>query len=162
MSTRCQIRISAKDLMWDADGTKDEVFVYHHCDGYPSHMLPEILKGYQSAIAPKMCGASSYDKSWEAGRPGKAAAYIIAVDPGGFEPQSKQDQDFHGDIEYFYEVVASNPNRGASGPKVPRWSVSVYKTLTGFWDMPTPEFMELIAHGDIVSLAKRAKRLEKS
>ena len=164
MSTRCQVRVSAKGLIWDPEGENDEVWLYHHCDGYPSYMLPEILKGYKAAIAPKVYkhpkGETKVDKAWEAGRPGKAAAYIIATEPGGFEPQSKQDQDFHGDIEWFYEVICTNPNAGASGPRVPKWTVQVYTTMRGFWDNPKESYLKLRFQGDIVAIAKRAKELE--
>ena len=165
MSTRCQIRVSAKGLVWDPEGGQDEVWIYHHCDGYPSSMLLEILKGYEAAIAPRVyCKGTKNEfvseKAWEAGRPGKAAAYIIGVDPGGFEPQSKQDQDFHGDIKYFYEIILSNPNQGASGPKVPRWHVQVYTPVSGFWDNAKESHLKLRVQGDILALAKKAKTIE--
>ncbi len=160
MSARCQIRVSAKQLIFQEDGA-EEVWLYHHCDGYPTHMLPELLKAYKEAIAPKVyTGGIKLEKAWEAGRPGKAAAYMIAADPGAFEPQSKQDQDFHGDIEWFYEVMCTNPNGGASGPKIPKWEVQIYTTLPGFWDSPKKSLLNLQAQGDIVALAKKAKSIE--
>ena len=84
MSTRCQVRVVADGF---AGGHEDKaITLYHHCDGYPTNMLPLML----SAFAP----------DWMHERPGKAAAYLCAVDPGGFEPE--EGHELHGDIEWYY------------------------------------------------------------
>ena len=89
MSTRCQILIKE-------EGLRDEqIMLYHHSDGYPEHILPEIKAAYALATKDKT-------NAWRAGRAGKAASYLCAIDPGVFEPEVGLD--LHGDIDYFYEL----------------------------------------------------------
>ena len=83
MSTRCQVQIIGIDI------NPDKFTLYHHCDGYPTNMLPLL--------------ASAEGDTWQHGRAGKATAFIIATDPGGYEPE--QGHELHGDIEYYYQVT---------------------------------------------------------
>jgi len=89
MSTRCQVKVVAGGF---AGGHEDKaITLYHHCDGYPNNMLPLM--------------ASAYENDWQHERPGKAAAFLCAVDPGGFEPE--EDHELHGDIEWYYVVYVT-------------------------------------------------------
>lgn len=113
MSTRCQVHV-VQDGMWE-----DEVMLYHHSDGYPSHMIPILQKGFQLCTEPWIFSGGSYDKSWEAGRAGKSAAWMICADPGGFDVESGLE--LHGDIEYLYVVYCMNPEDGKYA-----WEVEVF------------------------------------
>lgn len=154
MSTRCQVRTIEAGLPWNNED-HNVLMMYHHWDGYPTNMLKLILEGYEKAIAPRVYEGISfkYDKSWEAGRSGKAAAYIISTDPGGFEPESGNE--FHADIEWFYEVVCVNHKQG-----VPTWEVRVFTTMSGFWDNPDRDHLAEVASGNIINLARDAEKIE--
>ncbi len=99
MSTRCQVQVVGVGI------NPDKFTLYHHCDGYPTHMLQLI--------------ASAEGDSWKHARAGKAAAFIIASEPGGFEPE--QDHELHGDIEYYYRVTVGN------GP----WTIEIFSAFGG-------------------------------
>lgn len=149
MSTRCQVEVTSSGLEW-----KDSVMLYHHCDGYPSNMLPLIYEAYKTAVAPGKYGSSA----WEAGRPGKAASFLCAADPGQFEPESGDK--LHGDIEWFYVVECVN-SKGGSMAEVPTWNVKVFTPNgSGFWDKPVRKSLKLVAEGEISDLAKRADKIE--
>jgi hypothetical protein len=99
MSTRAQVKVVAGG---ECGGHEDTAFtLYHHCDGYPSNMLPLML----SAFAP----------DWKHERPGKAAAFLCGVDPGGFEPE--QGHELHGDIEWYYVLHVT----------AEQWTVEVFE-----------------------------------
>ena len=158
MSTRCQVRVLEAGLPWNngIDAQHFPIMLYHHSDGYPTHMLPKLLEAYQKAIAPKWYGTSEYPNAWVAGRSGKSAAYICSVDPGSFEPEAGND--FHGDIEWFYEIVCVNHKQGD-----PTWDVRVFVTGPGFRDNPDRDHLVEVEHGDIVALGRPqiAERIEK-
>ena len=118
--------------------------LYHHCDGYPTNMLPLM--------------ASHKGNGWQAGRAGKLAAYLIATDPGGFEPEPELG--LHPDIEYFYRVTTHNKNGGATS-EIPRIEVEIYVPSDGFWDAPDLEHMRKLA-GPILleTAARQAKKIE--
>ena len=156
MSTRCQVRFLEAGLPWNNED-HFPIMLYHHSDGYPTNMLKLLLDGYDKAIAPLKLGGGFYDKSWQAGRSGKAAAYTIAADPGGFEPEAGNE--FHVDIEWFYEVVCVN-HANAGGP--PSWQLRVFTPAPGFWDSPDRQHLALVDEGNIVDLAKRAQEVEDS
>lgn len=107
MSTRCQTKIVGTDFE-----KHEAITLYHHCDGYPSNMVPLL--------------ASAYAPDWEHGRVGKAAAYVIATDPGGFEPESSHA--LHGDIEWYYVLSISSQGHVAD---VPKWNLTVYDVPYG-------------------------------
>ena len=105
MSTRCQVKVVAGG--WCA-GHEDATFtLYHHCDGYPSNMLPLM--------------ASAYENDWQHERPGKAASFLCAVDPGGFEPE--QGHELHGDIEWYYILHVT-----AKAWEVEVWECDIHAT----------------------------------
>ena len=115
MSTRCQVQVIQEGLTWDG-----KVTLYHHCDGYPTNILPLIRSAF---------GAGS---GWQLGRAGKAAGFLCASDPGSFEPE--EGHDLHGDIEYYYKVYLKNTGRG-SLVENPIWEVEVYTSRGSdkFW-----------------------------
>ncbi len=107
MSTRCQVRINQTGMGWDTSVT-----LYHHCDGYPSAMVPLIQKSYET-----------YGGSWKAGRAGHAASYLIASDIEGYEPEDSHE--LHSDIEFYYVLELRN-TQGGSCAENPDWHLTVY------------------------------------
>lgn len=161
MSTRCQVEVKAVGLAWE-----DTVVLYHHCDGYPSYMLPLILKAYRASIAPKAHGrgdtAVKINYAWQAGRPGKAAAQLCAADRYGFDVESSLD--LHSDIEWFYSIECVNKNGGSIG-EIPSWCVTIYKPGPKFnWDKPSRVDLIQVTNGNILKLGRlvTAKRIEKN
>ena len=96
MSTRCQVKVTGTDF-----NNSPDISLYHHCDGYPSYMLPLI--------------GQAYIDCWQAGRVGKAAAMLCANDPTGYEIE--QGNDLRGDIEYYYVV---NVTKG-------QWEITAFR-----------------------------------
>jgi len=139
MSTRCQVEVKAKGLDWD----EGSIMLYHHSDGYPEHMLECIRKGFEMI-----------DAGWKAGRPGKMASYLCAADPGMFEPEAGFS--FHGDIEYFYEIVGANSSMGSMNEEG-RWEITVYSTTGKFWEKPSRKNMKKINTVILTRSAKRGK-----
>jgi hypothetical protein len=134
MSTRCQVRVISEG-MYSAGG----VTLYHHCDGYPSGMLPLFAEAF-----------AKFGKGWEAGREGKVAAFLCAADPGGFEPEAGHD--LHGDIEYYYKLFAVNKHGGSTMER-PRWEVEVYQA--GSMKLLHPRC-------DVTLLADKGRAIEES
>ena len=117
MSTRCQVQVIQEGLSDLAGGEwEDKVTLYHHSDGYPSYMLPKIKEAFDK-----------YGVGWEAGRAGKVASFLCAVDPGEFEPEDSHE--LHDDIEYYYVLHVVN-SQGGSMAEQPQWLVTVYKPRT--------------------------------
>jgi len=114
MSTRCQVHVVCEGVGWTEACT-----LYHHFDGYPSNIVPLIAKAFELS-----------GKGWEAGRAGKAASFLCAADPGGFEPE--EGHELHGDIEFYYVVHLVNKHHGCVGDK-PAWEVEVLVPTEGFW-----------------------------
>ena len=83
MSTRCQVQVIGSD--------NDKVTLYHHSDGYPTHILPLCHQAFELS-----------GKGWQAARGGKCASFLCATDPGAFEPESGHA--LHGDIEWYYRL----------------------------------------------------------
>lgn len=150
MSTRCQVEVQATDLPWNAE----MVVLYHHCDGYPTGMLPIIEAAYNFATSK----GGGY--SWQAGRPGKTAAFVCVADPFGFDIESSTE--LHSDIEWFYSIECQNKNGGEMS-EVPKWRISVYCLGPCFSrDKPRREDLKLVATGSPKLLVKRAKKLEEA
>ncbi len=141
MSTRANVHVTQTGTGWE-----ETVQLYHHCDGYPTNMLPLM--------------ASHKAEGWKAGRAGKLAAFIIATDPGGFEPE--KDLRLHGDIEYFYRITTQNNNGGSSKEK-PEILVEVFavgdSNFEKFWDTGDPKLLKKLAGP--LPLAKAAKQAAK-
>lgn len=97
MSTRCTVNVQIGRV------SASSVQMYHHSDGYPSHMLALIATAY---------------RAWKRGdRPNifKAVNYILAADRAGYELEPGAPE--HGDLEYRYVVM----------PRDNRWDVNVFK-----------------------------------
>ncbi len=139
MATRANVRIRHTGLEWE-----EEVQLYHHWDGYPSHILPLMARCFE--IHRERRGDSC---NWELGRAGKLASYIIATDPGGFEPE--QGLDLHGDIAFLYVITAVN-RQGAPLTEAPEVLVEVYTTWglpeqrrAKFWEEADPALLRKVA-----------------
>lgn len=108
MSTRCNVHVIQEGCGWD-----EIVQLYHHCDGYPTHMLPLFAKAFEK-----------FGQDWRGGRTGHVAAFMCAIDPTGFEPESGLD--LHGDIEFFYKIYTVNTQHGTMA-KRPIWEVETLR-----------------------------------
>ena len=104
MSTRCQVQVQGGQ-------NKDLVVLYHHCDGYPSNILPIIYKAFMSK-------SRAEHGRWQWARGGKSASIICGADPTGFDIEPGIE--LHKDIEYFYIVTVSDEHR-------PKWNVKVFE-----------------------------------
>ena len=91
MSTRCQVKVSG-------GLNREHVTLYHHCDGYPDHILEDITETYLRVA-----------KTWEGYRAGKVAAHLCATHPGGFEPE--EGHALHGDIEFYYQIEIGDESK---------------------------------------------------
>ncbi len=136
MSTRAQIQVVQEGLDWGGS-----VLLYHHCDGYPSNIIPLIKK----AFAYKRKPYCKDDKgiTWERGRVGKVASLLCWADPVQFEPE--EGHELHGDIEYYYRLYAVNSNGGCL-TELPTWEVEIFTShgMKKFWDDARLENMRLI------------------
>lgn len=136
MSTRCQVRIKE----FGVNNPKEEVTLYHHCDGYPSAMVPLI--------------AGAYRADWKHGRVGKVASYVVAEDVDGYDIE--QGHALHGDIEWYYVLeVESEMHVGA----IPTWYLTVYDAP---WDASKVTDMRKVFHGKIQDAVPLAESMEAS
>lgn len=104
MSTRCQVKITEKGVKND----KEAVTLYHHCDGYPSNMVPLI--------------AGAYKPDWKHGRIGKAVSFVVAEDVDGYDVE--QGHELHRDIEWYYILEIKSEQHVAA---IPEWTLNVYE-----------------------------------
>jgi len=156
MSTRCQVKVTQEGL----GDWKDEITLYHHCDGYPTNMIPLFKEAWD--IATKQNQRWSKDATgpgWEAGRAGKVASFLCAADPGQFEPEAGHA--LHGDIEWYYILSAVNENSGSVSEN-PVWKINVYIPGRSFWDNSVENNMVLIAEGKLSEILKRAEEIEET
>jgi len=136
MSTRCQVKI--KEL--GVDNPQEEFTLYHHCDGYPSAMVPLI--------------AGAYKPDWKHGRIGKAASFVVAEDTDGYELE--QGHELHGDIDWYYVLeVKSEMHVGA----VPEWFLTVYVVP---YDSRSVKDMRKVFEGKIQDAVPLAESMENS
>ena len=146
MSTRCQVKVVG-------DNDLDNVMLYHHCDGYPSNMLPLIYRAYKYGIKPKALspGGEKYDMSWMARRAGHCASFLCHMDPTEFEPESGFD--LHGDIEYYYVLYVSG--------NLSEWRLKIFVPKNGvFWDDPCFKNMNLLLEeNSICELVNKKNKL---
>jgi len=89
----------------------EAITLYHHCDGYPTAMLPLMAQAFQE----------HGKRGFRSGRAGHVAAFLCATDPEGFEPEDSHE--LHGDIEWYYRLVVAE-GRQYHDPAT--WVVSVY------------------------------------
>ncbi len=136
---------------------REEVQLYRHCDGYPTSVLPSLLKAFESGQSEES------PHVWPLGRAGYAAAYIIAatyesgIQYGPYiavEPESGFD--LHCDIEWLYLVNCINPPE----EKLIYWDIVVYRPRKGFWDKPAVSGCDVMAKGRLEDLVLQAKAIE--
>ncbi len=133
MSTRCQVKIRAVN-----GNDAEAVTLYHHCDGYPSNMVPLI--------------ASAYKADWKHGRVGKAASYVVAEDVSGYDIE--QGHELHGDIEWYYVLsIESELHEEA----IPKWYLNVYDVPFGSTNVVD---MRLVFAGTIQDAVKSVETME--
>ena len=131
MSTRCQTKVFQTGTGWD-----QAVTLYHHCDGYPSAMLPLFAEAWLKFGTGSVTGnAFPYKRGWECGRAGHVASYLCATDPDGFEPE--EGHGLHGDIEWYYTLECRNAS-GGSMAESPEWFVQVHDIENVFTDDAKP------------------------
>lgn len=135
MSTRCQVKVEGTNFE-----PGEALTLYHHCDGYPSNMVPLL--------------AGAYGKDWQHGRVGKAAAYIIATDPGGFEPEAGHA--LHGDIEWYYVIKIASEGHTKD---IPLWNLTVYSVLD---EARTVNDMKKVYDGPIEKAVALAESMEET
>ena len=118
MSTRCQITVVQEEAGWD-----EKITMYHHCDGYPEHIIEDLMTTYTGLMVRKEYAPGLFASSeWQAGRAGKVAAYLCATHPAGFEPEAGHD--LHGDILFHYTLYLKNHKGGCMDDK-PTWEVEI-------------------------------------
>jgi len=142
MSTRSQITVKMEGCDWT-----DSVTLYHHCDGYPEHIIPCIVAGKRLA-----------GNGYEAGRTGKVAAFLCAAHPGGFEPESTND--LHPDIEYHYTLYLVNV-RGGSMAERPTWEVEIRQPKNSFGAKEQPTIDDMKVTTKRVDIEKLGAKYEK-
>ena len=149
MCTRCQVEVKAEGLSWK----ESSVMLYHHCDGYPTNMLPLIRESWDRF-------KNRDEMRWQLGRCGKVAAMLCWADPTGYEVE--RGVKLHCDIEWFYVVRCLN-SAGGSMAEDPRWIVEVYvpEIGVGFCNRPVREKLILVDKGEVEVIAFRAKEVEK-
>jgi hypothetical protein len=125
---------------YGVDDDKEAFTLYHHCDGYPSAMVPLI--------------AGAYKPEWKHGRIGKAAAFVLAEDSDGYEME--QGHDLHGDIEWYYVLeIKSETHVGA----VPEWFLTVYDVP---YDSRSIQEMRKVFEGRIQDAVPLADSMEET
>ena len=139
MSTRCQVKVIQEGLPWE-----QAVTLYHHCDGYPTNMLPLFVKAMD--LARKTECFSEY----ALGRAGKVAGFLCHADPGQFEPE--EGHALHLDIEFYYKLFAVNDKSGSMAER-PKWKVAVFTYRLG-------ELTEITGRLEIHKAAKQADKIE--
>lgn len=121
MSTRCQIEFSSIYKNEKKEKRTESILVYHHSDGYPEGVIPELkkfLKWIGGRIEDLEYTAANfiywskrnfeekyYYEEWGGGKNKKWSEpqnfnSILLIGFGICEKDN-----FHGDIEYFYNVI---------------------------------------------------------
>jgi hypothetical protein len=108
MATRANVLVKSTNLY------EFKVLLYHHFDGYPSFMLPTMLR-YKKILRKelkRLGGGQEWAKSclWN---PAILASLIVATDPTGFEIEAVfekgQEVILNSDIDYCY-VITTDKN----------------------------------------------------
>ena len=125
MATRCQVEIVPTGNALDRGIRPEDVNrLYHHWDGYPTNMLPNIRDAFTKAVAylkeNSEPGGGARQIIHCLSDPAKSAAFLCHHEPDGYEPE---DHDaVHGDAEFFYRIT---PERNDSDEDPIRWGVEV-------------------------------------
>lgn len=123
MSTPCQVRIVEEGFL------SDQRTLYHHNDGIPEYIIPKIYDAY------KLSGGG-----WEAGRAGKVASFLCAVDPGEFEPIPGND--ISTGACFYYVLYLVNSQHGTLG-ECPGWEIEIYRPTASDKRKMTMEDMKI-------------------
>lgn len=116
MSTRCMVKIKGSEVQF-----------YHHCDGYPGHMLPLFKKAVAIGAKPEGYGWDpGYTDTMPLCRPEKAGALLCAADQKGWyiEPNVGGPDGHHADIEFAYEIHLEGNERSLESIC---WKVRVFE-----------------------------------
>ena len=108
MATRAQVFVSGG--IGATDGEKEEIALYHHCDGYPTNIV-EIIEDAFFKYSRKKAG------HWKLGRVGKVASMLCSIDPLGFDVEIGTP--VHGDLDWFYQLDVYWDNG-------PRWDLKCF------------------------------------
>lgn len=95
MSTRCNIVIT--------DEKTPDLFIYHHCDGYPEGVGVDLMKSVYKRIAPAFWETDDKERNdfyYLSKKMDVANALLKNKEDDGYELTS----DYHGDIEYIYNI----------------------------------------------------------
>lgn len=117
MSTRAEVRI--------IEGEKSEsprvTYLYHHSDGYPSYMVPALQRAYKRFVEARadryglikfrVAGEEAHVSRWQGGRAGYAATFIAAADLGLDAVEPADEQNNHGDLDFYYTVWVKEGGR---------------------------------------------------
>ena len=116
------------------DGTLRGVILYHHCDGYPSWMGPELERKLKQAQAELNEAGYPYPYFWDSETVG-ALIVKLSVDEDGehknvptFQPCLSMNED----IEYLWQVHL--------GPKRGEYEIRCFRVS---WDSETGEIEQL-------------------
>lgn len=109
MSTRANIKILEIVDYGGKDGESKEVlWFYRHCDGYPEGTLPTLKKFMRWVIERKIRDNISQAAGWlvliGADEYGKGFTPSDGWKCGAYEPMTEQ----HGDIEFLYTLDITN------------------------------------------------------
>jgi hypothetical protein len=122
MSTRANIELHDG---WEEDRKQGKMtwwrktaVLYHHCDGYPSYMGPELERILQAA---KQALDRSNSPNWWDGERVGALMITLSVDGELYEsvPRFKPCLNLHGDIDYLWRVFL--------GPKVGAYEIQCFR-----------------------------------
>ena len=156
MSTRCQVRISSGNELSknspDFFAPEPDTMLYHHCDGYPSNMIPIIAKTFRWGYKPRTLykgGEPNIYYRYQMDRPGYIASHLCYHDPTGFSVENL-DVGLHGDIEWYYKINTKGSNDSV------KWEVSIYSAQIQREGDPK---LHLVLTGDILKLVTRKNQL---
>jgi hypothetical protein len=98
MSTRCQVQVVSQG--------RNIRTLYHHTDGYPSHMMPRLVAADEKFHA---------EQYWQYTSIHKVENYLVAEDPSAYEIEPGHE--LHGDIEWLYRIDVSD---------LEHWTITVW------------------------------------
>ena len=142
MSTRANIELY--DGWWPNQGQngmtlwKKVVVLYHHCDGYPSWMGPELERILKAAR--RELHRAGYPYWWDSERVG-ALMIKLSADSDFYKgvPRFNPCLDFHGDIDYLWRVFLGPYDRRK--PKVLKYEIQCF-SITHDWEKDVIQHQE--------------------
>lgn len=121
-----------------------KVILYHHCDGYPTHLLVHIAKTLISANKPTKQSII-----------GNSIILLESTDGGEYE---KTDS-IHGDIEYFYAIYTDGTIKTYTMHGLP-WDAGYDRCNTLDWHLLSTNNLSDLAKQDIDKLASLIEKYE--